>query len=207
MEGGGGPGSQLSRLRGVDPCGERDMQGQEPPPWGGASEKAGPRCPFAVAGACGAECLRFWEGRLSSLSQGYQHWPPEVRPWAGPCVWDSQGSGPGPRGRGVPRVRVGAMGGAEGLVSREGRSQWPPMCPVGWVGWDWTVGGGPSVASHGDSWRWLFRRSLRGCQSQHQCRPHLWFCALHGDETTEETVLGSGSTGISSPGSCASHGS
>lgn len=183
------------------------MQGQEPSPWGGASEeKAGPRCPSVVAGACGP-CLRFWEGRLSSLSQGYQHRPPEVRPRAGPRVWDSQGSGPGPRGRGVPRVRVGAMGGAEGLVSREGRSQLAPhvSCRLGGLGLD--SGGGAFVASHGDSWRWLFRRSLRGCQSQHQCRPHLWFCALHGDETTEETVLGSGSAGISSPGSCAFHGS
>lgn len=151
------------------------------------------------------------------------------------CGSGRVGSAPCPRGTGTGHQRSGlglghACGTARAAAQDPGveeypESGWGPWavprawCPgragvsgppcVLWAGWAGTGqwGGGPSVASHGDSWRWLFRRSLRGCQSQHQCRPHLWFCALHGDETTEETVLGSGSTGISSPGSCASHGS
>lgn len=65
--GGGGPGSQLSRLWGVDPCRERDMQGQEPPSWGGASEKAGP--PVSI---CGGRSL--W-GRVPAVLGGSAQLP------------------------------------------------------------------------------------------------------------------------------------
>lgn len=186
----------------------------------------------AERGTCRGRSRLPGEGLLRKLAPGvHLRWQEPVGPSA--CGSGRVGSAPCPRGTSTGHQRSGlGLGHACGTARAaaqdpgveypesgwgHGRCRGPGVqggqesvaphvsCGLGGLGLD--SGGGASVASHGDSWRWLFRRSLRGCQSQHQCRPHLWFCALHGDETTEETVLGSGSAGISSPGSCASHGS
>lgn len=172
----------------MDPLQREGHAGVGAPLWRGAYG-GGSRPSVSL---CGRRSLRgsvtgrvcVWEGRLSILSQGDQHWPPEVRPWAGP--WRVGQPGQLPRGRGVP-----GQGGGRGWC--RGPGVWGGQGSAGpHVSCGLEVDGGASAASRGDSWRWLFRRSLRGCQSQHQCRPRLWFCALHGDEATEETVLGWG---------------
>lgn len=121
-----------------------------------------------------------------------QHWPPEARPWARP--W-----GVGQPGQ-LPRAR--SQGGGRGPGVQDGRGQQPPrLC-------DRELGGRGLNGGRGSWRRRPFSWPPRGCRSQHQCRPCLWFCALHADETTERRLFWApASAGISSPGSCASRGS
>lgn len=131
---GGGPGSQLSGLWGVDPLQREGHAGVGAPLWRGAYG-GGSRPSVSL---CGRRSLRgsvtgrvcVWEGRLSILSQGDQHWPPEVRPWAGP--WRVGQPGQLPRGRGVPG-RGGGRGWCRGPGVWGGQGSAGPPCVL-WAG-------------------------------------------------------------------------
>lgn len=126
----GGLGHSFLDAGGGTPCRERTMQGWVHPSGGGLRRR---KQSLGVhvqqqepAGQRDWVGLQSWEGWLSSRSQGDEHGPPEVRPWAGPWRVGSAQSGWGPWV--VPRAwRLGRAG-----VS------WPPMRPVGW---NWTGGG------------------------------------------------------------------